>query len=167
MAIIHHKLTQQGLCSPLHIEASTYLWSIRPFLGLKLRFLRFGRRDRNQYVMYILSLKNHRALREPTIFRGSHCGSAVKWWNEKINKIKRSRVCSPAWEDNTILFRWPRRWPLHHATMPRENIILSSNKRADINCVNKAVEREKEQSFSGCNWVLHLPTLYYYTKPGF
>jgi hypothetical protein len=25
MAIIHHKLTQQGLCSPLHIEASIYL----------------------------------------------------------------------------------------------------------------------------------------------
>jgi hypothetical protein len=25
----------------------------------------------------------------------SRCGSAVKWWNEKINKIKRSRVRSP------------------------------------------------------------------------
>jgi hypothetical protein len=27
---------------------------------------------------------------------GSRCGSAVKWWNEKINEIKRSRVPSPA-----------------------------------------------------------------------
>jgi hypothetical protein len=27
---------------------------------------------------------------------GSRCGSAVKWWNKKTNKIKRSRVCSPA-----------------------------------------------------------------------
>jgi hypothetical protein len=27
---------------------------------------------------------------------GSHCGSAVKWWNEKINENKRSRVCSAA-----------------------------------------------------------------------
>jgi hypothetical protein len=27
---------------------------------------------------------------------GSHCGSSVRWWNEKINEIKRSRVRSPA-----------------------------------------------------------------------
>jgi hypothetical protein len=25
---------------------------------------------------------------------GSRCCSAVKWWNEKINEIKRSRVCT-------------------------------------------------------------------------
>jgi hypothetical protein len=27
---------------------------------------------------------------------GSRCSSTVKWWNEKINKNKRSRVRSPA-----------------------------------------------------------------------
>jgi hypothetical protein len=26
----------------------------------------------------------------------SYCGAAVKWWNEKINEIKISWVCSPA-----------------------------------------------------------------------
>jgi hypothetical protein len=29
-------------------------------------------------------------------FGGSRCGSAEKWWNEKINKIERSQVCSSA-----------------------------------------------------------------------
>jgi hypothetical protein len=28
--------------------------------------------------------------------RGNRCGSAVKLWDEKINNIRRSRVCSPA-----------------------------------------------------------------------
>jgi hypothetical protein len=27
---------------------------------------------------------------------GSRCGSAVKWWNEKLNESKRPRVHSPA-----------------------------------------------------------------------
>jgi hypothetical protein len=41
---------------------------------------------------------------------GSRCGSAVKGWNEKINEIKRSRVCSPARETFFLkkLFAWKK-----------------------------------------------------------
>jgi hypothetical protein len=38
--------------------------------------------------------KNHNI--GPMSAHGSRCGSAVKWWNEKINEIKRSQVHSPA-----------------------------------------------------------------------
>jgi hypothetical protein len=40
---------------------------------------------------------------------GSRYGSAVKWWNEKINEIKRSRVRSPARATiflNTLFVAW-------------------------------------------------------------
>jgi hypothetical protein len=53
------------------------------------------------------------------IFKRSHCGSAVKWWNEKINKIKRSWVCSPAlatfYKKCCNFSKWYRQKIIQHA----------------------------------------------------
>jgi hypothetical protein len=46
---------------------------------------------------------------------GSRCGSVVKWWTDKINEIKRSRVRSPARPGQPlkkIIFMHLHQWPL-------------------------------------------------------
>jgi hypothetical protein len=52
------------------------------------------------YIKY-KCVKQPRCLKDNNL--GSRCGSAVKGWNEKINKIKRSRVRSPARTPDNLL----------------------------------------------------------------
>jgi hypothetical protein len=84
---------------------------------------------------------------------GSRCGSAVKWWNAKINENKRSRVCSPA----RATFYFYKHWPDNVLAVQRDSGSLGGGHDVAIRVANDQVQACSQRykiKYANLGWIL-------------